>query len=67
MPPRETVARVAGDRADVTVETRDVDGDPDLRARYGDRVPVVAVDGEAAFVARVDADDLRARPSQHHT
>jgi glutaredoxin len=60
---RETVAAVAADRPDVTVETRDVDADPDLRARHGDRVPVVAVDGEEAFVARVDADDLRARLS----
>lgn len=58
---RETVASVAGDRADVTVESVDVDEDPDLRERYGDRVPVVAVDGEDAFEIRVDADDLRAR------
>lgn len=57
---RETVASVAGDRADVVVETVDVDADPDLRAAYGDRVPVVAVDGEDAFEVRVDADDLRA-------
>jgi glutaredoxin len=58
---RETVASVAGDRADVVVETVDVDADPDLRERYGDRVPVVAVDGEDAFEVRVDAADLRAR------
>jgi glutaredoxin len=57
----ETVERVAGDRADVAVETVDVDEDPDLRATYGDRVPVVAVDGADAFEVRVDADDLRAR------
>ena len=58
---RETVESVASGRADVTVERVDVDGDPDLRATYGDRVPVVAVDGEDAFEIRVDADDLRAR------
>jgi glutaredoxin len=58
---RETVDSVAGDREDVTVETVDVDADPDLRATYGDRVPVVAVDGETAFEIRVDADDLRTR------
>jgi glutaredoxin len=56
---RETVAAVAADRTDVTVEAVDVDADPDLRARYGDRVPVVAVDGTDAFEVRVDADDLR--------
>lgn len=60
---RETVESVAGDRPDVVVETADVDADPDLRAAYGDRVPVVAVDGEEAFEVRVDADALRARLS----
>lgn len=60
---REMVDDVAGDRPDVAVETVDVDADPDLRAAYGDRVPVVAVDGEDAFEVRVDADDLRARLS----
>lgn len=60
---RETVESVAGDRPDVVVETADVDADPDLRAAYGDRVPVVAVDGEEAFEVRVDADALRTRLS----
>ena len=58
---RETVAAVAADCRDVSVDHADVDADPALRERYGDRVPVVAVDGEDAFELRVDADDLRAR------
>jgi glutaredoxin len=32
----------------------DVDGDPDLRARFGTEVPVVFVDGRKAFKYRVD-------------
>jgi glutaredoxin len=32
-----------------TLETVDVDTDPDLRARYGDWVPVVAVNGKVRF------------------
>lgn len=58
---RETVDAVTGGREDVAVETVDIDADPDLQATYGDRVPVVAVDGETAFEVRVDADDLRTR------
>jgi Glutaredoxin-like domain (DUF836). len=73
---RETVDAVAGDRTDVVVETVDVDTDPVLRDAYGDRVPVVVVngeghgpsgsrtrsgDGEAVFEVRLDADDLRAQ------
>lgn len=56
----ETVERVAAavDRP-VTVETVDVDDDPDLRERYGERVPYVTVDGHPRFKYRVDADDLR--------
>lgn len=47
--------------ADVTIEEVDVDADPDLRERYGDRVPYVLVDGDPAAKIRVDPADLRAR------
>ncbi|MFB6280560.1 MAG: glutaredoxin family protein [Haloferacaceae archaeon] len=47
--------------AEVTVETVDVDEDPDLRAAYGDRVPYVLVDGDPAAKLRVDPADVRAR------
>jgi glutaredoxin len=39
----------------------DVDDNPELRRRYGVRVPVVAVDGEELFEYQVPADLLRAR------
>jgi len=57
----ETIERVADSVSrPVDVETVDVDADPDLRDRYGERVPYVTVDGRPAFKYRVDADDLRA-------
>jgi glutaredoxin len=44
--------------------TRDVDADPDLRARYTDEVPVTFVDGQQHDFWRVDADRLRAALSR---
>ncbi|MBA3339405.1 MAG: glutaredoxin family protein [Geodermatophilaceae bacterium] len=38
----------------------DVDSDPDLRADYGDRVPVIVVDGREHGYFRVEEDRLRA-------
>jgi glutaredoxin len=56
----ETCRRV-GDAvsANVTVDVVDVDGDSDLRARYGERVPYVLVDGRPTFKYRVDEAELR--------
>ena len=53
------VARVC---ADLGVEWRavDVDTDPELRAEYGDRVPVIVVDGAEHGYWRVEEDRLRA-------
>lgn len=48
----ESVADEAG--IDVEVDECDVDADPDLRERYGERVPVVFVDGAREFEIRVD-------------
>jgi glutaredoxin len=31
------------------IETVDIDGDPELQAKYGDQVPVVAVNGKVRF------------------
>ncbi|RMB12806.1 glutaredoxin family protein [Haloplanus aerogenes] len=57
----ETIERVADSVSrSVEIETVDVDTDPDLRERYGERVPYVTVDGRPKFKYRVDADDLRA-------
>jgi glutaredoxin len=56
----DTVERVvASCSRPVEVDTVDVDDDPDLRERYGERVPYVTVDGRAQFKYRVDADELR--------
>lgn len=41
-------------------DTLDVDGDPELRAEYGDQVPVVLLDGREHASFRVDEARLRA-------
>ena len=50
-------------RADVpfVLEEVDVSLDPVLNRRYGERIPVVAVDGEDLFEYRVEAAELRDR------
>ena len=55
----ETIESTA-DAAEIAVEieTVDVDSDPDLREQYGDRVPVVAVDGREQFELFVDETEL---------
>lgn len=59
---KAVVERVAADvDAAVTVEAVDVDADPDLADRYGERVPYVLVDGRPAFKYRVEEAALRAR------
>jgi glutaredoxin len=44
---------------DVALKTVNVDEDPELREKYGDRVPYVLVDDRPAFKYRVDATALR--------
>jgi hypothetical protein len=39
----------------------DVSTDPDLNRRYGERIPVVVVDGEELLEGHVDADELARR------
>lgn len=53
----ETVGRERG----VPVAKVDVDADPTTAAAWGDRVPVLCIDDEPAFVYRVSAATLRAR------
>lgn len=43
------------------LEVLDVDGDPDLLARYSERVPVLLIDGEEAFTYRVTLPALLER------
>ena len=54
---REVVARV---RADHPFELREVDVslDPGLHREYGERIPVVEVDGEELFEFHVDEAEL---------
>ncbi|WP_103383555.1 glutaredoxin family protein [Pseudonocardia dioxanivorans] len=53
------VARVCGDLG-VSWSAVDVDSDPELRAEYGDRIPVVLVDGAEHGTWKVDEQELRA-------
>lgn len=53
------VVQVAGSR----LELRDVDSDPELAMEYGDRVPVVVIDGEEFACWEVDNAELAAELS----
>ncbi len=55
---RDVVRRVAEDTGVGWVE-RNVDDDPELRARYTDEVPVVLVDGAQHTFWHVDEQRLR--------
>ncbi|GLY41063.1 thioredoxin family protein [Amycolatopsis sp. NBRC 101858] len=52
------VARICGELA-VPWKTEDVDTDPEWRAEYGDRVPVILVDGAEHGYWRVEEDRFR--------
>jgi glutaredoxin len=54
----ETLDRVAAE-AGLTPVAVDVDADPELRAEYGDRVPVVLLDGVEHSYFTVDVPRLR--------
>jgi glutaredoxin len=54
----ETLTRIGGE-AGLTPELVDVDTDDELRAEYGDRVPVVLLDGREHSYFTVDVDRLR--------
>ena len=47
------------DELGVPWSEQDVDTDPDLRAEYGDRVPVILVDGLEHSYWKVEEDRLR--------
>lgn len=55
----ETLDRLAAE-AGLTPEAVDVDADPELQAEYGDRVPVVLLDGVEHSYFTVDVPRLRA-------
>jgi glutaredoxin len=52
------VLDAAGRRARFRLEVIDVDTDPELRALYGEEVPVVAIDGRKAFRYHLPLDDF---------
>jgi glutaredoxin len=52
------VARICGELG-VGWTAVDVDGDPELRAEYGDRVPVIMIDGREHGFWRVEESRLR--------
>ncbi len=70
----KTVIREARRRAEFDYEEFDIDADPDLRLRYNDEVPVIAIDGVKAFKYRVSLSDFlrilsarsRQRPQQEN-
>jgi glutaredoxin len=46
---------------DFELELVDIGGDPELEARYRERIPVVEIDGEPAFTYFVSPETLAAR------
>lgn len=56
---RADLERICGDLG-VPWDALDVDADRELQAEYGDRVPVVLVDGEEHGYWTVEEDRLRA-------
>ena len=56
---QEDLARICGE-LDVPWCTSDVDADPGLRADYGDRVPVILIDGREHGFWTVQEHRLRA-------
>ena len=46
---------------DFDLRVVEIDGDPELEARYREWLPVVEIDGRRAFVYHVQARDLRRR------
>lgn len=54
---QEVVAQICGSSYRVLT----IDGDPTLEARYRERIPVVEIDGVAAFTYHVHPDALAER------
>jgi glutaredoxin len=54
----QDVARICAE-LDVQWSALDVDSDPEWRAEYGDRVPVILVDGDEHGYWKVEEDRLR--------
>ena len=57
---RAVVAAV-GARQPFELEEVDISNDPELHRRYGERIPVLALDGDELFEFHVDAGELARR------
>ena len=57
---REAVAAVRASHP-FELDEVDVSTDPELHNRYGERIPVVVVDGEELLEGHVEADELARR------
>lgn len=57
---KEVVRGVAGELP-VEVEEIDVDGEPELKEKFGGEVPVLFIDGRKAFKYRITEGELRKR------
>ena len=57
---RDAVARVR-ERHPFELDEVDVSLDPALESEYGERIPVLALDGDELFEFHVDADELARR------
>jgi thioredoxin-related protein len=55
------VIRQTAAHCPLTIQEIDVDGSPDLQARYGSEVPVLFINGRKAFKYRVTATELERR------
>jgi glutaredoxin len=62
----DAVRRICGE-AGVEWSTVDVDGDPELRGEYGDRVPVILIDGREHGYWAVEEDRFRAALARRGT
>ena len=54
------IGRIA-DMRRISLQIVDIEGDPALHARYLERIPVIALDGEELYDFFVDEEDLRLR------
>jgi glutaredoxin len=61
----DAVRRICAE-LDVDWDTSDVDADPELRAEYGDRVPVILIDGREHGYYAVEEDRFRAALQRRH-
>jgi glutaredoxin len=55
---KSVIAEVAA-KIPIEVEVVDVDGSDELREKFGNKVPVLFIDGRKAFKYRVTAKDLQ--------